>query len=91
MTTYLCAAVVLALRTWAVWDRSRLCGLVLGLAFVWVVVWVGVYITYALLGMEVDGLLAFPGTPGCGIALAPSAGQAAQKDYGGLVAYEGRE
>jgi len=69
--TYLGGSLVIALRTWAVWNRSRLCGIVVGAA------WTGntVSTLYNLIANAMLGALPMetydPRVRGCGPGIAP--------------------
>ncbi|EJT96838.1 hypothetical protein DACRYDRAFT_59962, partial [Dacryopinax primogenitus] len=88
---FLCAGLILALRTWVIWDRGRICGAIVGIAWCSVTVVVLTFMVYSMIGLLPDGNAAFPSLPGCGATNTPSTASAALKAYICLAVYEGCE
>ncbi|KZP01231.1 hypothetical protein CALVIDRAFT_532847 [Calocera viscosa TUFC12733] len=85
----LCAALVIALRTWAIWERGRICGAIIGVAWSAAVV-LGVYFTVCIMqDVSAFGISDLAGLAGCGVMNTPGSLSAAMKSYIGLAIYEG--
>jgi len=85
----LCAGLVLALRTWAIWDRSWICGIIVGVAWCSVTVLVVTFLVISNIYLEPDGNAALPSLAGCGAILPPLSAAAALKLFICLATYEG--
>ncbi|KZP01228.1 hypothetical protein CALVIDRAFT_594732 [Calocera viscosa TUFC12733] len=86
---YLCAALVIALRTWAIWERNRICGAIIGVAWSAVVV-LAIYFTVDIIrGVSAFGISGLADFAGCGATNTPESLSAALKSYMALAAYEG--
>ncbi|KZT57301.1 hypothetical protein CALCODRAFT_285958 [Calocera cornea HHB12733] len=85
--SYSAAALVLALRTWALWNKSRACGILLGTAWVAATVGAVVCTVYSILELSPFGNVL--GLPGCVATVTPSASASVVKAYAFSAAYEG--
>ncbi|KZP01208.1 hypothetical protein CALVIDRAFT_559841 [Calocera viscosa TUFC12733] len=88
-TVNLCAALVIALRTWAIWERGRICGVIIGVAWSVIVVLAIYFTVYVIQGASEYEISDFAGFPGCGATNTPESLAAAQKSYMVLATYEG--
>jgi len=85
----LCAGLVLALRTWALWNRNRICGAFIGVAWCSVTVLVLTFLVISNISLKPavgDG--AFPDVIGCGAIISPASAAADLKLVICLATYE---
>jgi len=80
---------VMALRTWAIWNRNRLCGIALGVAWAAVTLSFMTFSLYSVVGLMPYGNDALPSFPGCGTSGTLSSGNAASNAFICAVVYEG--
>ncbi|KZP01227.1 hypothetical protein CALVIDRAFT_127662 [Calocera viscosa TUFC12733] len=86
---YLCAGTVISLRTWAIWERNRICGVIIAVAWSASVI-LAIYLTVCVIqGVSAFGLGDVAGFAGCGAAYTPESLSAALKSYIALATYEG--
>ncbi|KZT61519.1 hypothetical protein CALCODRAFT_364326 [Calocera cornea HHB12733] len=85
------ATLVLALRTWALWNRSRLCGAFVGVVLLTVSALGLVFVTWISTNLLHDGYPGFPELVGCGITDTAKSADAGYKLFACLSAYEGGE
>jgi len=89
LAVILCAGLVLALRTWALWNRDRICGILVGMAWCTVTVLAMTFLVISNISLEPaagDGL--FPGILGCGAVISPASAAADLKLFFCLATYE---
>ncbi|KZP01202.1 hypothetical protein CALVIDRAFT_559836 [Calocera viscosa TUFC12733] len=86
---YLCAALVIALRTWAIWECDRICGAIIAVAWSAIVVLTVYFTVYCIQGVSGFGISDFAGFAGCGEKNTPESLSAVLKSYIALATYEG--
>ncbi|KZT52060.1 hypothetical protein CALCODRAFT_104429 [Calocera cornea HHB12733] len=84
---YIAAALVLALRTWAVWNRGPRVGIFIALAWTAVTVGIIVFGVQIILGTSPDGAL--PILPGCNVKITAASAAASVRGYASESVYEG--
>lgn len=85
----LCGGLVLALRTWALWNRSPLCGIILGIAWCSVTVLTVTCLVLTDTSLLTDDNAAFRDLAGCGAVFTPTSSSAVIKLCISLAGYEG--
>jgi len=89
LVVVLCGSLVLALRTWALWNRSPVCGTILCIAWCSVAVLTVTFLILTDTSLLTDENAAFPNLAGCGVVFSPSASSAVIKMCISLAGYEG--
>jgi len=84
----LSSALVLALRTWAIWNRSLISGVIVGVSWTSVSVLSLTFEVYSIIGILPDNN-AIPGLAGCESTYSPSTAAASLKIFIFLAVYEG--
>ncbi|KZP01210.1 hypothetical protein CALVIDRAFT_559843 [Calocera viscosa TUFC12733] len=86
---YLCAALVIALRTWAIWERGRICGVIVGVAWSAIVVLAVYFTVYIIQGVSAFVISDLAGFVGCEATNTPESLSAVLELYVALATYEG--
>lgn len=84
-----CAGLILALRTWAIWNRSWICGGILAVAWLTMVALVLVFDIPAAIRLLTDPDAAFPGLAGCALTSTPTTAPGVTRMFSSLAVYEG--
>ncbi|KZT57302.1 hypothetical protein CALCODRAFT_286001 [Calocera cornea HHB12733] len=88
-TSCLIAWLVLALRTWALWNRQRAVGVLLACIYAGAIVAASVFTIYCFLGISTyDSTRGYPTLRGCGANDTPTAMIAAMENNAVIATYE---